>query len=269
VVVKSPIYSEETTRELFLLECLTSLNHTRQINLFNDKISTPNNQVRAFLFINQCPHSQSWMLRRIIHEIYTPRFPVEIKPLNKKNNHPHLPISELQVRFEREAKFLDVSNKQIIFTLNIDNYDPDAVKSIIENCWLRVLKSANEIRRNSVLLFLMDHKLGKNWQNNNSLQSYMAELPFHLPNFGEFQEESQELGTLISTIATRFIKEEFEYNPQEKPSIIAEILINQFKKHYQTLNLFAQICEYFNCCPQKFNQEWQNYYPKPKTNSNT
>jgi hypothetical protein len=256
VVVKSPIYSEEIARESFLLECLTSLNHTSQIRLIQNQICTPNNQVRAFLFINQCPHSQSWMLHRIKYEIHRSRFPVEIKPLNQKNNYAALPTSEIEARFFQEAKYLNVSEKQLIFTLNIDNYDPDAVKSIIKNCWLPVLESANKIRPNSVLLFLMDRTSGKDWQeNNNILQDYMAQLPCHLPA----SSESQELENLILGIASRFIIE-FQYTPKESCNIIAEKLINKFRNHHQTLPLFAEICQYFNCSPKQFEKQWKNYH---------
>ena len=272
-----PIYSSEKTQVDYLSQYLNEFNHRDQIEKIKEKIIfTKNNQVTAFLFVNKCPYSQTWMLRRIEHEMknkwYRDR-PVEVHNLNlKKNICVGIPV--LESRFQ-EYISTDFSQKQLILILNIDKYLL-YVEQIISDLWRPLLDKAHQQRPNSVLLFLMCQKLEnylqEKWRENQILRDYMAQLP--CPSYTK-----KELGEVISNIADNF-GFQFQQYLEESQEVIAEKLMNEYEKmmnEYEqncqqnasiedpthTRNLLKGIYKHFHCpdSDNEVNRQWQNYPP--------
>jgi hypothetical protein len=255
---------------------LTSFNHKSQVRVISEHLLSQENQVRAFLFSNQCSYSRTWMLRRIEHEIteFLPR--VKVEGLNKSlpvtrrvkveglNKSLTANLEELNSRFEKHRS-TDFSRKTLILTLHIDNYFQD-IEIIINDYWKPVLQKAKEQRPNSVFLFLISKR--NDWKEklreNPILLEYIAQLP--CPSF-----TSKELYDEVLLKIALDLQVQYPTRDVDLLKKLAKTLMNEYEENYQqnasiddpthTRNLLEGIYKHFNCSPSDFDRQWKNYPP--------
>lgn len=254
----------EKDKTAIILTHLKSFNHKSQVRVISENLLSQENQVRAFLFSNQCSYSRNWMLRRIEHEINEFLGRVKVQGLNKDSISFRVPPSELESRFEKHRS-TDFSQTTLILTLYIDQYFKEDIEKIINDFWKPVLQKAKEKRQNSVFLFLISRN---DWEEklreNPILLEYIAQLP--CPSF-----TSDELYDEVLLKIARNLP--FQDQPSRDVDVLrnlVEKLMNEDQINDQqnaninpthTLNLLQGICKHFNCSFNDFNRQWQNYPP--------
>jgi hypothetical protein len=254
-VEKSLIYSKPSTREFYLIEHLNSFNHRKQIRIINNQLSIEN-QVRAFLFVNPCPYRTTWILRRIEHEIKEMYRQVEVKRLNKDKSLQLLSIQDLKYAFQQyDSKYF--IKKNLILVLNIDSYDLQSLENIINNCWLPLLRIFSKERTGIVLLFLVAHGLGNDWQIEWQNSSILAT---NIVKLCSYPFKSEDFCEVISKIARDFALQFREYSLQPAETIAEQLLADS---NGNVRELLRKVYNHFNCriSQEEFNRQWQNYPP--------
>lgn len=260
VVEPSPQPRNDLTKTTRLVQILDSFNHSAQTNLVYSSLSQQNIKA-AFLVVNSCSYSRTWMLRRIEDDIKL-LLKVEVQKETLCSQSSMVPVSVetlkslFKQKFDRENLKNTLDKKYLFLIINIDRYDLDTLRTLVQNFW-QPLNKINTQRRDTqasgkILLFLVGSAQGNNWQtewrNHQILADSLAELspaqPFNV----------NDLGGLISKSALKFGIS----IPDSLTDFSKTLLAENGGSTEKLLRLFYTS---FNCSPSDFNRQWQNYPP--------
>lgn len=247
---------KDLTKETRLVEVLTTFNHQAQKNTVCAK-AAHKDAPKAFLVVNPCSYSRTWMLRRIEYEIkIVSQRGVEIEQFLSSSNFLPLSIEDLDSLFNKKFVNLELINKKLqtkylFFIVNIDNYDLAKLNNLVEKFWQPILNKVNPQNPGKILLFLVSSGQGNDWQTEWQNSSILAKSIVELP---PAQPDVNDLSEIIPRVAMRL-----NIQLAEDLTIFSQQLLNESKGSTQKLlQLFYQK---FQCKPKQFNQQWQNYPP--------
>jgi hypothetical protein len=253
VVECSPQPRNDLTKTTRLVQILDSFNHIAQTNIVCQNLSI--NSKAAFLVVNSCSYSRTLMIRRIEYEIRInsnrevqresflsqSRFPPSVENFN----------SLFSQRFSISKIEQTLREKYLFFIINIDNYDLDALCQLVENIWQPLLKKIYPENQGKILLFLVASDQGNNWQTEWNQHPILANSLAALP---PAQFNVNDLSQFIPRVAMRLNIQ----LQQNVTNLSQEILANSGGSTEKLLRLFYQ---HFNCSPNDFKRQWQNYPP--------
>ncbi len=239
------------------MKILDTFNHSSQTSLVYSSLSQQDIKA-AFLVVNSCSYSRTWMLRRIEDDIKS-SFNVKVQKenLSPQSSHISPPVETLKSRFQENfhpkniEKILE--SEYLFLIINIDSYDLETLKILVQSFWQPLNKINTQKRDQAVgriLLFLVGSDQENNWQtqwrNHPILADSLAELtpaqPFNVNDLcGVISKSALQFGIILPNAITDF----------------SETLLAKSDGSTQNLlKSFYQLCK----CPSKdFIQQWQNY----------
>ncbi len=245
---------KDLTKETRLVEVLTTFNHGTQKNTVCAKAALKD-APKAFLVVNPCSYSRTWMLRRIEYEIkIVSQRGVEIEQFLSSSNFLPLSIEDLKSLFKKKFVNLQLINEKLqknylFFIVNIDNYDLVKLNNLVEKFWQPILNQVNPQNPGKILLFLVSSGQGNDWQTEWQNSSILAESIVELP---PAKPDVNDLSEIIPRVAMRL-----NIQLAEDLTVFSQQLLKESQGSTQKLlQLFYQK---FQCKHTQFNQQWQNY----------
>ena len=213
---------------------------------------------KAFLVVNPCSYSRTWMLRRIEHEIRINSL-LEVQREIFFSQSRFSPLSIEEVNYLYNKRFLSLQHieetlrqKYLFFIINIDCYNLDEVSKLVEKFWQPLLNKINPQVPGKILLFLVasgqENDWQTGWKEHQILKTSLAELPPAQPF------AITDLCDILPRAALRL-----NIQLTEDVTDLSQNIIDQSRG--RTDNLLLSFYRNFNCPSHDFNRQWQNYPP--------
>ncbi|VXD25191.1 hypothetical protein [Planktothrix paucivesiculata] len=256
IAQETPFEYKDSTNTTLLVEVLNTFNHKEQKDLVCSNLAL-SHAPKAFLVINPCSYRRTWMLRRIEYEIKT--FGKEVQPEDffSKSQYTSLSIKDLKSRFNQ--KYPDQSlnevlkSKYIFLIINVDNYNFNNFKDLINEFWKPILARVNPEKPGKILMFMISSDQGNDWQtewkNCDMLKDAIAELT----PANSFK--AQDLIEILPRIALKF-----DITLTEDPATLSQSILE--KGQGRTEEIIKALYQQFNCKHQDLIRQWQTYPPR-------
>ncbi|MBE9143552.1 hypothetical protein [Planktothrix mougeotii] len=247
---------KDSTKATLLVQVLDTFNHKEQKDIVCNNLAL-NHAPKAFLVINSCSYSRTWMLRRIEYEIKTFGKEVEPEDFLSKSQYTSLSIEDLNSKFNQ--KYPDqllnevLKSKYIFLIVNVDKYNFDDFKDLINQFWKPILARVNPEKPGKILMFMISSDKGNDWQtewkNCDMLKDAIAELT----PANSFQ--AKDLIEILPRIALKLDK-----TLKEDPATLSQSILE--KGQGETEKIIKALYQQFNCKQQDLIRQWQTYPPR-------
>lgn len=249
--------AKDLTKATRLVEILNTFNHTQQKIIVCTNLAQKN-APKAFLVVNPCFYSRTWMLRRIEHEIRINSL-LEVQRESFFSQSRFSPLSIKELDSVCKERFLNLQNiekilrqKYLFFIINIDCYDLDDLSKLVEKFWQPLLNKIDPQFSGKLILFLVASGQENNWQTqwkeHPILKKSLAELPPAQPF------DITDLCEILPRAALRL-----NIQLTEDITDLSQNIID--KSRGSTEKLLLSFYRKFNCPSHDFNRQWQNYPP--------
>lgn len=237
-----PIYKERKRHEKKFIDGLSWFNHQSQVDQLQDYLKK---EKRVFLISNQCLYSPTWMLRRIQKELSRTQ-ETQLIFLKTASNSP-MPLNRL---FKEKVypKLTKIASNNLVFSINIENYDLEGLEFLINELWSKVCESESE-SSGYALLFLID-------KNQHQMLQQIQELSTRvvlLDNANPF--DSSHAPSLKKTIDDIIVATRQPLQAGDDLLQISKTIINDTGKN--TSNLLKRLYKEFNITNAELDKTWK------------
>jgi len=143
-----------------------------------------------------------------------------------------------------------LKSKYIFLIVNVDPYDLNNFKDLINEFWKPILARVNTEKPGKILMFMISSDQGNDWQtewkNCDILKDAIAELTPANP----FQ--AQDLIEILPRIALKF-----DITLKEDPATLSQSILEKGKG--TTEGIIKALYQQFNCQHQDLIRQWQTY----------